>query len=433
MNFPTFASWKTPSPEDALGRIDRALNDRNHRLCVGLHVSRQFDFVRGVLIVSQGNGKYVRIRHMVESSAPIPQSIRDGCLEFAIGQSDERRCLSQSLTDLAEIQALVFEQLKCQAGRYVDRVLAISVCDPGYWETDFDGRSSYTSMCDATRLAELSGVTVIDAFPARDLVAGGNGERLDALPIWIIFADRNVRVAKQNRAMVNVNDRSVGYFLPASDGLDSEVPKIRTFETTGIQFLTQLIRKYLPLNSQFSKIESDFDQGELIPELRNQFEKSKNERDISGQLFAQSASYLDSNSNALADVLKTGTDFIGSQIHSQVVNKFGQTVDQILVSCLPQFDSRIVRGVETAIGDQAMTTASGRRLGVSNEELGPAVAAILGLFHIDQMPANVPWLTGANGQRILGRLTPGRPANWRQLVRVMADFHPAPMKLKDAV
>jgi anhydro-N-acetylmuramic acid kinase len=42
-------------------------------------------------------------------------------------------------------------------------------------------------------------------------------------------------------------------------------------------------------------------------------------------------------------------------------------------------------------------------------------------------------LTGAEGQRILGRLTPGRPSNWRQLVRVMADFHPAPMKLKDAV
>ena len=57
----------------------------------------------------------------------------------------------------------------------------------------------------------------------------------------------------------------------------------------------------------------------------------------------------------------------------------------------------------------------------------------MGLLYIDQMPANIPWLTGADSQRILGRLTPGRPGSWRQLIRSMADFHPPAMKLKDAV
>jgi hypothetical protein len=42
-------------------------------------------------------------------------------------------------------------------------------------------------------------------------------------------------------------------------------------------------------------------------------------------------------------------------------------------------------------------------------------------------------LTGANSQRILGRLTIGRASNWRQLLRAMADYQPAAMKLKDAV
>ena len=69
----------------------------------------------------------------------------------------------------------------------------------------------------------------------------------------------------------------------------------------------------------------------------------------------------------------------------------------------------------------------------SGNQLQAIVAAMLGLLHIDQMPANVPWLTNANSQRILGRLSPGRPASWRQLVRCMADFHPPAMKLKDAV
>ena len=65
--------------------------------------------------------------------------------------------------------------------------------------------------------------------------------------------------------------------------------------------------------------------------------------------------------------------------------------------------------------------------------LDALVAAILGMFHIDQLPSNLPSLTGANSQRILGRLTPGRPSNWRQLIRAMAQHHPAPMKLKDAI
>jgi hypothetical protein len=59
--------------------------------------------------------------------------------------------------------------------------------------------------------------------------------------------------------------------------------------------------------------------------------------------------------------------------------------------------------------------------------------AILGFLHIDQMPASVPSLTTATDQRILGRITPGKPSNWRQLLREMADFHPPAMKLRDAV
>ena len=185
MIFPTLAFWSTPDPEDALGRIDRALNDRNHRLSAGLSISNRFDRVSGALVVAQGNGRYLRIRHVVDASTPIPKSIRGGCLEFVTGQNRDCGQLSQLLSDLAETQANVVEQLKCEAGKYVDRVLAVAVQDPGVWTKDFDGRVSYAPMCDATRLAELSGVTVIDAFPSRDIAVGGQGTRLEALPYWI--------------------------------------------------------------------------------------------------------------------------------------------------------------------------------------------------------------------------------------------------------
>ncbi len=65
--------------------------------------------------------------------------------------------------------------------------------------------------------------------------------------------------------------------------------------------------------------------------------------------------------------------------------------------------------------------------------LQAAFAAILGTMHIDQMPANLTWLTGADVPRILGRLTPGSSTAWRRLLREMADYHPAAMRLRDVV
>ncbi|MFN6110420.1 MAG: hypothetical protein ACK493_08590, partial [Planctomycetota bacterium] len=59
--------------------------------------------------------------------------------------------------------------------------------------------------------------------------------------------------------------------------------------------------------------------------------------------------------------------------------------------------------------------------------------ALLGALFVDQMPANVPLLSGATVQRLLGRITPGTPASWRNLLINMTDSHPPTMKLRDAV
>jgi hypothetical protein len=130
MVFPTLSFWSKRDPGDAVGQIDRALNNRNHRLSAGISVSDQFDWVRGALVVSKGNGKYLRVRHVVEACLPIPRAIREACLGLTGKQNRDAGQLAQVLADLAETQAAVVEQLKCSAGKYVDRVLAVAVSDP---------------------------------------------------------------------------------------------------------------------------------------------------------------------------------------------------------------------------------------------------------------------------------------------------------------
>jgi anhydro-N-acetylmuramic acid kinase len=442
MIFPTLALWSSPDSQDALGRIDRALNDRNHRLSAGISISNRFDQIRGALVVSQGNGRYVRVRHVVDASAPITKSLRNGCLEFVSGKPRDFGELSLLLAELADSQAAVVEQLKCKAGKYLDRVLAVSVRDPGVWTKDFDGQISYAPMCDATRLAELSGVTVIDAFPARDLAVGGQGTQLEALPNWILFADRNPKVANQSRALITLDDRCRSYTLPASDGLDADVPMIRMAETIGIHFLDGLSRRYLRRKGRVSELDRLYADGRQIPELRERWEKALESpgehapaprdaslEELSARMVDVGEAYLKETSNAFSNVIRTGIRWVIDQAIDQLDSN--PKPHQLLVSCPEQFEASVINQLTHLMPSIIVTPT--RQVGLGRDQADAVVAAILGLFHIDQMPANVPWLTGASCQRILGRITPGRPSNWRQLVRIMADFHPAPMKLKDVI
>ena len=507
MIFPTLALWSNADPQDAVGRIDRALNDRNHRLMAGLSITKKFDRVQGALVVSQGNGKYVRLRHVVESSETIPESIRRDCREFTLHQNNDCGQLSQALSDLAEVQATVVEKLKCAAGKYVDRVLAVSVCDPGFWQKDFDGSVSYMPMCDPTRLAELCGVTVIDAFPARDLCVGGKAKTLDALPNWILFADRNSKIASQTRCLVCVDDSTQSFLLPASDGLDAELPAIQHFQTIGFEFLNEVVRRCFPRselgqdsNDRYRQLNRLYADGLNTESLRKKWEtrvatigtgfrgshesldgqpneleshrdqlpgnSSKNRQDstdsrssnlspLTRAIVADAEAFLTERPDGLSSVVRTGvrwvvdlviqdllarTQFNSNQSCAESKNSDCK-IAQVLVACPAQYEACLINQIRQLLGESqalnSVTVLPTKQLqepkGIGHDELPSVHAALLGLFHIDQMPANIPWITGADSQRILGRLTPGRPANWRQLVRVMADFQPPPMKLKDAI
>ena len=72
-------------------------------------------------------------------------------------------------------------------------------------------------------------------------------------------------------------------------------------------------------------------------------------------------------------------------------------------------------------------------LGVPNAALKAASAALLGLLHLDQTPANLPAATGERPPRVLGRLTPGSVVNWHRLVRELAAHRPNVVTLRSAV
>jgi anhydro-N-acetylmuramic acid kinase len=72
-------------------------------------------------------------------------------------------------------------------------------------------------------------------------------------------------------------------------------------------------------------------------------------------------------------------------------------------------------------------------IGLRDESLTAASTAILAMLFVDRVAGNLPHLTGAEGSRILGRLTPGASAPFRRLLVEMTSRSPETLTLRDAV
>jgi hypothetical protein len=374
LSYPTisFDLWK--SLDDPAARIDRVLQDRSHRLIIGLAVNEAVSELQCVLMMTDGHGKFLRLRHVVGQVFPVPETIQESWRASSASQGNPRlKDFRQFMSELADFQAQAIESIKRHAGKYVDRILAVALTDPGLWVEDFDGRRIYCALSDSQRVADLTGLTVIDNFPVNDVLSGGTGSPLEPLPLWLAFADRHERVASEHRIVILAEEQIRAFLLPASDGLDADLPHILVAASSKEDFPDSLEN--------------------ALELLRHQTRQrlTTGPMPVVGQTFIFGS--------------------VERKIELKRVLKQRSVTTEIIV-------------------DHSKAPNS---LGVDDDSIIGTITGLLGILHIDQMQGNLPWLTGAADQRVLGRLTPGTPSNWRQLVREMSDFIPPAMKLKDAI
>ncbi len=469
--------WNRRPLENPGVRIERALLDRSRRLMAGLSVDAKFEFVTGTLVVAKGRGKFNRVLFCDTHREAIPESIQTDLLSLT--QSPEPSCneFQYCVSELANLESTVIEQLKLRASKYVDRILAISVVDPGLWLKDFDGALSYSSLCDANRLAERTGVSVIDAFPDRDLAVGGDGTPLEPLALWLLQADRNSRIAHQINGTIQFANRTTGYLFAPSDGLDASIPIPMTIETEGMDLVEGILTEILSEEIPFREVRKMMVAGTHCPRLVDQWSQSSS---LSEMIVAAESSF--EKDRSAETLFSTAMHWISTRCEQQIVGglkrleqehardrqklvadlEASRGKSRSATSLLAEFDrskpafeqpgSILIDGpdhltdvfvskIQNRFADSSVATSLERSgetqiatpQNPTSIDQPSLVAALLGLLHIDQMPANIPALTGATQQRILGRLTPGRPNQWRNLLREMADFEPPAMKLRDAV
>ena len=444
--------FKIPDLMHPTENVERARRYQRFRISCGIRVRDAFDLVEGMLIVSNTCGRWLKPHVYRTVRVDIPDVLRKLCIETTEKNDSVSLGQIKSITnDLAGLQAHAISLLLSGSVKVLENVLAVAVTDPGIWFTEFDGVAVYQSLCDPQRLAELTGLSVIDAFPARDVAGGGNGGPLSLLPYWLMFSDRSQPAAEVNRALLNFDSIGELVLLPASDGFDAELPAFAYRSIVGNGFLSQLMERYSdqsfphdPTGDEAAtgkcddKILGILQRHLTIPFALGDRDRIRHDRSQQSRLVS-----------SIVDDLKS-LDFS----HNDLLCTINHYLSKLIVRQLKRWNKRLVHSNNRPITELVLAGTATDNLFLQNlirdripsiefkesedfeiarNDLGLATAGLLGLMHIDQFPANVPAITGTMNPRILGRLTPGSPSNWRHLITEMTDYRPPAMKLRDAV
>jgi 1,6-anhydro-N-acetylmuramate kinase len=329
-------------------------DQERRRFFVGVSVEAACRSITAILVAATGralDARYEVASYVVEE---VPATAVDLFERLVVGEGCSPADVAVLSAQLAEIQAAAISQLSAIESDVWGRVLLVGVTDPGLWRSNLLP-PDYLGLCDSARLADLSGLNVIDGFPARDIVQDGNGRQLDALPLWLLLHH-----SQYNRLLVQTEPLPRVILLPGS------------------------------------RDESGADGIEVTP-------------------FASRAAIC----QWLHDSLQVSSDQPATEEDPRSVDEL-VLLDTETTALLPAWPTELrVVNAET--------------IGIRGETLPAACAAMLAMLHIDQTPANLPYLTGATAERVLGRLTPGNAFAWNRLLRDLAFARPLVTTLRAAV
>jgi len=339
---------------------------------------------------------------------------------------------------LAEVEASAAFALLDEASVPPERILALGVCDPGLWGFAAAPRDSYLGLCDAARLAESTGMNVIDAFPARDLAAGGQGGPTGALAEWVLFGHE-----KLNRVVLDLGRTTRMTFLGAA-AAERGPSRLLSFEVgPGARLIDLLAQRLTNGEQAFDPGGRLAVQGQRLAALLEHwladpfFRRSIprwHPRGVPPDRFLLDALQMAVQSGwSVRDLLCTATHFVAESIAQAAARDLPSdaAIDELVITGGGQQNGMLLRELSALFPNVPLRRTT--ELGVDGDALGPACAAILAFFHIDQVPAGLPEVTGCEVARVLGQLTPGSPQSWQRLLSAIHGARPAVRPLRSAV
>jgi anhydro-N-acetylmuramic acid kinase len=418
--------------------LPRAGDER--RWLLGVLVSSQCTEVTAAVVAAGGRALGARVDVVGARTVAVPRETAALFSPLACATACSAGSLAMLRAQLADLQAALVAEVLAELKLAPGRIMACGVHDPGVWRLDRTapgGPGSYLGLCDPARLAELTGLNVIDAFPARDLAQGGRGGPIAAVAEWLLLKDPS-----RSRVLVDLGRTARMTYLPAAC-VENAAARILSFEvgpgTRLLDFLAQ----------RLSSGEHPFDpggrlavQGRRIPELIEHWLRDPyfdgplprwQPRGVRPERFLGDAVQMAVERGwTVRDLLCTATHFVAETIARAMRRRIPEdaAIDEILVTGGGQHNGMLLR--EIGLLAQLPLVRIGE-LQLPGDAIGPASIAVLAMLYVDQVPANHTAITGADVPRLLGRLTPGSPQNWQRLLQASAANSPTVRPLRSAL
>ena len=419
--------------------VGRATPPRKRRV-IGLRVSSRFQTISAALVNCEGAGFNAKIDVLASNIRDIPPEVVSLHDRIVRPAADPRLPHAVFAAEIAECQAAMVHQLLSQARLDPNQILVLGIVEPGQWDEDANEQRSWLSLCDAARLAETTGLSVVDALPARDVAQGGRGGPLAVLPLLILFSGWQ-RIQRSAWVVIELSESvQVTYFSTAHPREEARI-LMRTVEP-GLSLIDDLARQTTSGRQACDVGGRLAVQGRKLSDLLDDWKAHRyfanppawNPTFASQKEFLQAAVGRPVHARrSLQDVLCTATHLVADGIKQAVEQRLPQDppiAHAVLLGGGCQ-NGMLLR--EIAVRLPNCTLLKAEDFGLKNQTVPGALAAILALLHVDHVAGNLPDITGAETPRVLGRLTPGTPVHWRRLLMEMVANKPQMLTLRNAM
>ena len=407
-------------------RMDGPRADDERRHWIGVSVSTDCQRLTAVLLTSIGGGTCLRAEVTSALTADLqPEtSALLGRLTGA-GPDSTDPCPIEVIpfvrARLAEAEAIVVQEMLHGASVAESGVWAVGVGPPGVWSSDPHQPGGYLSLCDSARLAEQTGLSVVSGFPARDMALGGLGGPVNSLPYWVLL-----RSAEEGRILLDLGRTFRMTYLPRDRGPASAADVLSFDAGPGMSLLDLLTRRLTNGGQSFDVGGRLAVQGRRISRLidhwlsRDYFQSPLPRWDPHGvcpePFLDDSLRMALEHGWSVRDLLCSATHFVAETIALALerMPSSQARIEEMLLTGGGQSNGMLLREIVSRLPQIKITRLQQR--GINADTLDAASAAVLAVLHLDQVPANLSAVTGAEVGRVLGQLTPGSPRTWQRLL-----------------
>lgn len=417
------------------------------RWIIGLSSGSSLDGVEAALVEVEGMGLDLRLRLVHHVHQDYPHDLRALIVSVETAGPDvgvEGRAVTAG--DASEATASLGPMRKSYYGKHagllhrllgeIFSVAALRVAEqarvslqqvqcvgfPGHtvWH-DAEGRYASTLCLGmAALVAERTGLTSVSDFRARDVAVGGQGFPLTAVVDFLLFRD-----PQEHRVLLHLGELATLVSLPAGGQLRDVVG----FQAAPCNILLDgLMRRLTHGREIFDAGGKHAVQGRCIepvlqhwlshPALLRRPPKSLSRHAFGEEFVSQAMKQARESHWPLHDLLCTASHFVARSIATALRRFVPSPPTRVLLS-----GGGIRNGFLWQLLTQQFTGVPLEKTdvyGVPAHMRKALASAGLAALIVDNVPANLPPVTGASGTRLLGSITPGSSTNWARCLGWMA-------------